>query len=228
MNSELRYENEKLAENSTARFESANVEIWEEFNAKLSSESRVVSDKVDNVSRDSENKITTQQNTTIKNMWECLNEWLNAQVVQTRRETDWQGQEITAALSSLLASIREHKEHIGVTIDNLSQDISKSKAHVYSKFRTVSGEVQDVRQHSACEISRLSVTLGDVQAKLVTRKADHSSPAVSVNALSGQSGAAGTAISRADSNNTVPSMHGPNCVNGCSTSVWNDVNSVIN
>ena len=119
----------------------------------------------------------------------------------------------------MLASIREHKEHIGVTIDNLSQDISKSKAHVYSKFRTVSGEVQDVRQHSACEISRLSVTLGDVQAKLVTRKADHSSPAVSVNALSGQSGAAGTAISRADSNNTVPSMHGPNCVNGCSTSV---------
>jgi hypothetical protein len=149
-------------------------------------------------------------------------------VVQTRRETDWQGQEITAALMSLLASIKEHEEHIGVTIDNLSQEISKSKAHVDSKFRTVSGEVQDVRQHSAYEISRLSVTLGDLQAKLVKRKAEHSSPAVSVYALSGQSGAAVSAISRAGSNNTVPSMHGPNCVNDCSTSVCNDVNSVIN
>jgi ABC-type transporter Mla subunit MlaD len=66
-----------------------------------------------------------------------------------------QGQEIIAVLSTLLASIKEHKEQIGVTIDNLSQEITKSKAHVDSKFRTVSGEVQDVRQHSATEISRL-------------------------------------------------------------------------
>jgi hypothetical protein len=36
LKSELRYENEKLAENLTARFESANVEIQGEFNAKLS------------------------------------------------------------------------------------------------------------------------------------------------------------------------------------------------
>jgi hypothetical protein len=108
---------------------------------------------------------------------------VNAQVVQTRRETDWQGQEITAALSPLLASIKENKEHIGVTVDNLSQENSKSKAHVDSKFRTVSGEVQDVRQHSAAEISRLSITLGDLQAKLVTRKADHSELRVKKQAL---------------------------------------------
>jgi uncharacterized phage infection (PIP) family protein YhgE len=153
---------------------------------------------------------------------------MSAQVVQTRRETDWQGQEIIAALSSLLAIIKEQKEQIEVTIDNLSQEISKSKACVDSKFRTVSGEVQDVRQHSGAEISRLSVTLGDLQAKLETGKADLSSPAVPVNALSSQSGAGGSLISRAGSNNTVPSMHGPNCVNGCSTSVYNDGNSVIN
>jgi flagellar biosynthesis regulator FlbT len=36
LKSELRYENEKLAENLIARFESVNVEIREEFNAKLS------------------------------------------------------------------------------------------------------------------------------------------------------------------------------------------------
>jgi signal transduction histidine kinase len=112
---------------------------------------------------------------------------MNAQVVQTRRETDRQGQEIIAASSSLLASIKEHKEQIGVTIDILSQEITKSKSHVDSKFRTVSEEVQDIRQHSPAEISRLSVTLGDLQAKLVTGKADHSLLAVPVNALSGQS-----------------------------------------
>jgi flagellar biosynthesis regulator FlbT len=36
LKSELRYENEKLAENLISRFESVNVEIREEFNAKLS------------------------------------------------------------------------------------------------------------------------------------------------------------------------------------------------
>jgi predicted component of type VI protein secretion system len=157
-----------------------------------------------------------------------MKERMNEQVVQTRRETDRQGQEIIAASSSLLASIQEHKEQIGVTIDILCQDITKSKAHVNSKFRSVSGEVQDIRQHSAAETSRLSVTLGDLQAKLLTGKADHSSPAVPVNALSGQSGAAGSVISRAGYNNAVPSIHGLNCVNGCSTSVCNDVTNQSN
>jgi len=49
---------------------------------------------------------------------------MNAQVVQTRRETDQRGQEITTASSSLLASVKEHKEQLGVTIDNLSQEIT--------------------------------------------------------------------------------------------------------
>jgi hypothetical protein len=51
LKSELRYENEKLAESPTARSESANAAIRDELNAKISSEIRVVSDKTDNVSR---------------------------------------------------------------------------------------------------------------------------------------------------------------------------------
>ena len=43
-----------------------------------------------------------------------MNEGMNAHVIQARKETDGQGQEITAASSSLLASIREHKEQVGV------------------------------------------------------------------------------------------------------------------
>jgi tryptophanase len=58
-----------------------------------------------------------------------MNEKMNAHVVQTRKETDRQGQEITAASSSLLATINEHKEKMGVATDNLSQEISKSKEY---------------------------------------------------------------------------------------------------
>ena len=132
LKSELRYENGKLAESLIARLESANAAIREEFNAKISSEIRVVSDKLDDVSRDTENKMTALHNA-IKSVHECMNERMNAHVVQARKETDRQGQEITAASSSLLASIREHKEHVGVTIENLSDEISKSKEYVDSR-----------------------------------------------------------------------------------------------
>jgi hypothetical protein len=54
LKSELRYENEKLPESLIARFESANAAIPEGFNAKLGSEIRVVSDMIDNVSRDAD------------------------------------------------------------------------------------------------------------------------------------------------------------------------------
>jgi len=57
LKSELRYEKEKLTESLIARSESANVAIREELNAKISSEIRVVTDKIDDVSRDSKNKI---------------------------------------------------------------------------------------------------------------------------------------------------------------------------
>ena len=72
-----------------------------------------------------------------------MNERMNAHVVQARKETDRQGQEITAASSSLLASIKEHQEQVGVTIDNLSQQISKSKEYVDSKCSSISGEIQE-------------------------------------------------------------------------------------
>ena len=65
-------------------------------------------DKIDNVSRDAENKITSLNNT-FESVRECMNERINAHVVQTRKETDRQGQERTAASSSLLASIKEQK-----------------------------------------------------------------------------------------------------------------------
>jgi hypothetical protein len=231
LKSELRYENEKLAESLIARSESANAAIREELNAKISSEIRVVSDKIDDVSKDTENKITTLNNT-IKSVHECMNERLNAHVVQNRKETDRQGQEITAASNSLLANIREHKEQMEVTIENLSYEISKSKEYVDSKFSTVSGEIQDIKQHSAAEVSRLSATLRDSQSKLVTGTSDRTSPAVPVrvDVRSGAVQQVDSVINTAGSNNALPSVPGENGVNGCSRSVCTDVtrNSVIN
>jgi len=158
LKSELRCENKKLTESPIARSESANAAIREEFNAKISSEIRVVSDKTDNVSRNAENKITTLKNT-IESVRECKNERMNARVVQATKETEWQGPEITSDSSSLLGSIKEHKEQMGVTVENLNWKISKSREYVDGKFSTVSGEIQDIRQHSAAEISRVSATL---------------------------------------------------------------------
>jgi hypothetical protein len=54
-----------------------------------------------------------------------MNERMNANVVQGKKETDRQGQEITVASSSLLSSIQEHKEQMVVTTEILSQQISK-------------------------------------------------------------------------------------------------------
>jgi len=67
-----------------------------------------------------------------------MNEMMNAQVVQTRKEKDRQGQEITPYSSSLLASIKEQKEQMRVTINNLSHEINISKENADSKFSTVS------------------------------------------------------------------------------------------
>jgi len=125
LKSELRYGSKKLAESLIARSESVNAAIRQEFNAKISSEISVISDKI---------------------------------------ETDWQGQEITATSSSVLASIKEHKEQMGVTVENLNRETSKSKGYVDSKFSTISGEIEDIKQHSSAEISRLGATLAELQA----------------------------------------------------------------
>jgi hypothetical protein len=57
----------------------------EDFNVKLSSEITVVSDEIENVSRVTENKMTTLNNANMS-MRECMNERMNAYVVHNRKE----------------------------------------------------------------------------------------------------------------------------------------------
>ena len=140
-------------------------------------------------------------------------------------------------MSSLLASIQEHKEQIRVTAENLNPGISKSKEYtgnkfkcVDSKFSTISGEIQDIGQHSSAEISLLGTTLAELQTELITGTSNSTSPAVPIRVdvrpevvqqVDGVTNTAG-------SNNALPSVHGVNGMNGFSTSVSNDVKSVIN
>jgi len=94
---------------------------------------------------------------------------------------------------------------------------------VDSKCSTISGEIQDLKQHSSAEISRLSATVGNLQAKLVTGTSDSISPAVPVRV-----DVRSVVVQQVDSAINRPSVPGANGVNGCSTSVCYDVNSVIN
>jgi len=166
-----------------------------------------------------------------------VNERINAHVVQSRKEADRQGQEITAASSSLLASIKEHKEQTGVTVETLNEEISKSREYtdiklkyVDSKFSTISEEIQDIKQHSSADISRLRTTLADLQAKLMAGASDSISPGVPIriDVRPQVVQQVDSVASTAESNNALPSVHGVNGVNGCSTSVSNDVINAIN
>jgi hypothetical protein len=82
-------------------------------------------------------------------------------------------------------------------------------------------------QHNVAEISRLGLTLEGMQAKLMSGSPDHVSPFVTVSDDTRPQAVQQVAseINTLGSNNALPKVHR---VSGCSTSVCNDVNSVIN
>jgi hypothetical protein len=222
---ELRSENEKLAENLIAKCESANAAVQEEFNTKLSSEIKAIVDKLDDVSREYNNKFITLTNS-IKNVQESMSERINAHVIQTRKEINKQGEEITAANSSLLASIKEHEEQTGVAIDNFSQELSKSKEYTDDRLSVVLKDIKEIKQHSIAGIAKLSSTVGTLQAKLMSRSPEHTSSAVPTrDDVRSDTALQGDSVANMAGSNKISSMSG---VNGCSTSVCNDVNSVVN
>jgi hypothetical protein len=58
---------------------------------------------------------------------------------------------------------------MGVTTDNLNQEINKFQEYTDSKFSTVSRDTQDIKQNSTAKISKLSSTVGALRAKLMSR-----------------------------------------------------------
>jgi hypothetical protein len=61
---------------------------------------------------------------------------------------------------------------MGLTINKLSQEISKSKEYADSKFGTISRDIQ----HRAAEVT--SSTVGALQAELMSRSPDRTLPGV--------------------------------------------------
>jgi len=116
----------------------------------------------------------------------------------------------------LLANIKEHKEQMGVTVENLNREINKSKEYVDSKFSKISEDIRDIKQHSSVEISGLGATLADLQAKLITGTSDSTSPAVPnrVNVRLEVMQQVDGVTDTAGSNNAIPSVHGVNGVIG--------------
>ena len=226
LKTELRHEHERLAESLIARSESANAAIWEKCEAKISSEIRKVTDKVVSVSRDTENKIT-KLNEIIENVRECMNDRINAHEVQAKKVTDRQGQEITKVSSSMLASINEHKEQIGLTVE---REINKSKECTDNKFGAISREIRDIKQNSAAEIAKLGASLDELRAKLVAGTQYGAPPDSPARADVGTEVVQqiDKATCAEGSNNTCSSVHGVNDMDGCGTSVSSNVNGVIN
>jgi hypothetical protein len=56
LRSEIKKENESLAESLTAKFEAAYDKIREDFEVRLNSEILIVSESIDNVRKDNENE----------------------------------------------------------------------------------------------------------------------------------------------------------------------------
>jgi hypothetical protein len=223
LKSELKSENEKLAENLIAKCEKANAAVQEKLNAKLDTEIKAIKDKIDNVSKEHNNKFITLTNN-IKGVQESMTERINSQVSQSRKEIDKQGLEITAVTSSVLASIKEHKEQIEVTVSNVSQELGKAKEYTDGKLNVVSKEIQEMKQYSVAEIAKLSSTVGTLQVKLMSRSSDHTSSAVPTrDDVRSDAVLQGENAANIVGSNDLSSMNG---VNGCSTSVCNDVNSV--
>jgi hypothetical protein len=103
--------------------------------------------------------------------------------------------------------------------------IERINAFVVQTRKEIDRQGQEI-QHSASEISRLSSTVGVLKAKLMPRSPDHTSPAVPAS----DDIRLDAALQVENATNTAGSiaLFCMNGVNGCSISVCNDVNSIVN
>jgi predicted nucleic acid-binding Zn-ribbon protein len=83
--SEIKENNDRLANSLTAKFEAAHHKIREDFEAKFSSEIVTVSAKIDNVRKDNESEIS-KLSSTIDQVYASVTEKVDTAVTQTKEE----------------------------------------------------------------------------------------------------------------------------------------------
>jgi hypothetical protein len=211
-------------EHLTAKFETAHDNIRDELNVKLNSEIQIVSERLENVRKDHESEISNLSDVTDKRC-ESVLDGINVHISQTRKQLDVQGQEVVNASRALQASINELKEQTEVTINNSSQEVTQSREYINDKIGILSGDIQNVRKQNADEISKIKVTLGDIQNRLSAVNSDTPQSAFSGNNIAKvttsdqQAGTVSSAVA-----NTLTNV---NSENAGSTSACNDSNSVV-
>jgi hypothetical protein len=230
LKAQLSQENEKLAASLTERFEAANTKLREEFSVKLQHEIWGVPGKVDTLKRDAEHDIGNLTKS-IGDLSEEMSTRVNAHIVQTRKELDKQGQEITTSSKVVLANIRKHKTETESTVANLRQAINQSREQVDGLLNSMSSEVrtdiQSVKHVNESEIMRINNAVSSLEAKITAGVAYKSRSAFLQTAV-----VRTTTVGQTESTmGTVGSESSVNGVNGakvCNMSICSDGANVPN
>jgi hypothetical protein len=206
----------------------------------LQHEIQIVNDKVDILKGDTGHDIDGLTKS-VENLSEGMSKRVNVHVMQTRKELDKQGQEITTSSKTMLAIISEHKAETEANIANLRQEINQNQEHVDSRLNTISGEVrsniqvwesqmQTVKQTNNSEIMRINKAISRLEAKITTRVANNNMTAIQQTAM-----ARSTTVGQMDSTECTAgsdasglSVNTGNGVNACNMSTYSSGDNMPN
>ena len=111
LKSEIKEENEKLANSLTEKFEAADDKIRKYFEAKLSSEIVTVSAKIDDVRKDNEGEIS-KLSSAIDEVYVSVTEKFDTAVTQTKEEMVQYVDDKFRAVSGVMRQVRKNADEI--------------------------------------------------------------------------------------------------------------------
>jgi len=111
LKSEIKEENDRLANSLTAKFEAAHDKIRKDFEAKLSSEIVTVSAKIDDVRKDNEGEIS-KLSSTIDEVYVSVAEKVDTAVTQTKEEMAQYVDDKFRAISGDMRQVRKNADEI--------------------------------------------------------------------------------------------------------------------
>jgi hypothetical protein len=131
LKSEIKKENERLANSLTAKFEAAHHKIREDFEAKLSSELITVSAKIDNVRKDNEGQIS-RLSSTIEEVYVSVTEKVDTAVTRTREEMAQYVDDKFRAISGDVQQVRKIADEVSkvqATLGELQNKVTSGSSN---------------------------------------------------------------------------------------------------
>jgi len=146
---------------------------------------------------------------------------VSERIDNVRKDNENELVKLSSTIDEVYASV---SEKIDTDVTQTREAITQIKEYVDDKFRTVSGDMQQVRRN-ADEISKVNATLGEMQNNLASRNSNTPQSADSGNAIvrvttTDQQAASASSVDT----NTIPSTNG---VNVSSNSSCHDITSVV-